>query len=130
LWGECQGSGKNPYQAQIDLAEVRSQVGWKLAGVSNKAIVNNNRNLTIPESMLFQVMSAADLDIWAGDIDRLLDGEAVPGKENASLRRHMSFIRSCWVKAACYQHRRDWIEALLIQRILGILKWMMEGLDP
>jgi hypothetical protein len=88
---------------------------WKLAGVSNKAIVNNNRSLTIPESMLFQVISAADLDIWGGDIDRLLDGEAVPGKENANLRRHVSFIRSCWVKAACYQHRRDWIEALLIQ---------------
>jgi hypothetical protein len=25
LWGECQGSGKNPYQAQIDLAEPATQ---------------------------------------------------------------------------------------------------------
>lgn len=87
---------------------------WRSVGVSNKAIVNNNRSLTIPESMVFQVISAADLDIWVGDIERLLDGDAVPLKENASIRPHVTWLKSCWVKAACCQHRKDWIETLLI----------------
>jgi hypothetical protein len=105
----------DPYIIDINPPEVDNKE-WRAAGVSNQPNnIDNNRALTIPESMLFQVISAADLDIWGRDIDLLLDGEAVPGKENASLRRHISFIRSCWVKAACCQHRRDWIEALLIK---------------
>jgi Family of unknown function (DUF5691) len=100
------------YKIDINIPDIDDKE-WQLAGVSNKRLVDF-KPATIPESMLFQVISAADLDIWAVDIDRLLAGESVPSKKNASLKQHISLLKSCWVKAACCQHRRDWIEALLI----------------
>ncbi len=104
------------YKIAVNLPSIDDRE-WQSAGVSNKAVVNNNRGLTIPQSMLFQAISAADLDIWVGDIDRLLDGAVIIAqisKENVSLSEQFS-LKSCWVQAACCQHRRDWIEALLHQ---------------
>jgi hypothetical protein len=81
---------------------------WQSAGVNDKSVgIANirNLNLTLEEWQIFQVLTAADLDIWSGDLDRLLDAAA---KHDRSL-----LILTGWVKAACYQQRHDWIEALL-----------------
>jgi hypothetical protein len=81
---------------------------WQTAGVNDKSVgITNirNLNLTLEEWQILQALTAADLDSWSGDLDRLLDAAA---KHDRSL-----LILTGWVKAACYQQRHDWIEALL-----------------
>lgn len=81
---------------------------WQTAGVNDKSVgITNirNLNLTLEEWQILQVLTAADLDNWSGDLDRLLDAAA---QHDRNL-----LILTGWVKAACYQQRRDWIEALL-----------------
>jgi hypothetical protein len=81
---------------------------WQAAGVNDKSVgITNirNLNLTLEEWQVLQVLTAADLDIWQEDLDRLLDAAA---KHDRSL-----LILTSWVRAACYQQRSDWIEALL-----------------
>ncbi|WP_310489730.1 DUF5691 domain-containing protein [Chamaesiphon sp. VAR_69_metabat_338] len=92
---------------KLDLPKVGDKE-WQAAGVNDKSVgITNIRNLdlTLEEWQVLQVLIAADLDSWSGDFDRLLD---------AAVRHERSLlILTGWVKAACYQQRRDWIEALL-----------------
>jgi hypothetical protein len=92
---------------EIDLPKAGDRE-WQAAGVNDKSVgITNirNLNLTLEEWQILQVLNAANLDIWSGDLDRLLDAAA---KHARSL-----LILTGWVKAACYQQRHDWIEALL-----------------
>jgi Family of unknown function (DUF5691) len=92
---------------EIDLPKVGDKE-WQTAGVNDKSVgITNirNLNLTLEEWQVLQVLIATDLDIWSGDLDRLLDAAA---KHDRNL-----LILTGWVKAACYQQRHDWIEALL-----------------
>jgi Family of unknown function (DUF5691) len=85
---------------------------WQAAGLNGKSIlVTNARNLqmTLEECLLYQAVSAADLDVWGGDIDRLITAML---KSDRTL-----LLLNGWVKAACYQRRTDWIEALLTRTI-------------
>jgi Family of unknown function (DUF5691) len=92
---------------QLNLPKVGDRE-WQTAGVNDKSVgITNirNLNLTLEEWQVLQVLIAADLDLWQGDLDRLLDAAA---KHDRSL-----LILTGWAKAACYQQRQNWIEALL-----------------
>jgi Family of unknown function (DUF5691) len=81
---------------------------WQAAGLNGKSIlVTNAHNLqmNLEECLLYQAVSGADLDVWKGDINRLITAML---KSNKTL-----LLLNGWVKAACYQRRTDWIEALL-----------------
>ncbi|WP_310483685.1 DUF5691 domain-containing protein, partial [Chamaesiphon sp. VAR_48_metabat_403] len=95
----------NKYQIEINLSPIHDKE-WQAAGVSN--------NMK-PESKLLQVISAADLDIWMGDIDRLINAAMIIPYEK-------EIVITGLVKAACSQRRTDWIEALLNRAypLLGI----------
>jgi Family of unknown function (DUF5691) len=97
----------NSYKIEIQLPKADDK-DWQAAGLNGKSIlVTNARNLqmNLEECLLYQAVSGSDLDVWQGDIDRLI---IVMLKSDKTL-----LLLNSWVKAACYQRRMDWIEALL-----------------
>jgi hypothetical protein len=94
----------NKYKIEVNLP-ITGDEEWQKAGVNTKFIWQNSRGGTIPEAMLFQALSAADLDIWGGDIDRLV--------QTASTLPQKHPILAAWARAASAQQRLDWIEVLL-----------------
>jgi hypothetical protein len=98
------GEKGNKYKIEFTLPPVGDKE-WQAAGVNDKTIPNVNRDQTISEWQLLQVISAADLDIWVGEIDRLIDA--------AMLLPNGRLIIIAWATAARDRQRLDWIEALL-----------------
>jgi Family of unknown function (DUF5691) len=97
------------YKIEITLPQFGDKE-WQAAGVNDKAIANNIQGLTMPEWQLLQVISAADLDIWMGEIDRLIDA--------AMLLPNNRAIVLGWTMAAGDRQQLDWIEALLTKAYL------------
>ncbi len=109
LAGQCVKISEkgNSYKIEIQLPKADDK-DWQTAGLNGKSIlVTNARNLqmNLEECLLYQAVSGADLDVWQGDIDRLIIAML---KSDKTL-----LLLNSWVKAACYQRRTDWIEALL-----------------
>jgi Family of unknown function (DUF5691) len=94
----------NKYRIVIHLPNVGDEE-WQKSGINTKYIDRNSGGQTIPEAMLFHAISAADLDIWGGDIDRWV--------QTASTLQEKNSIFTAWARAASYQQRLDWMEVLL-----------------
>jgi hypothetical protein len=97
----------NNYKIDVVLPKVGDKE-WQAAGINDKSVgITNitNLDLTLEAWQLLQVLSAADLDTWGGDSDRLV-AAAVKHERNL-------LLLSAWARAAYYQRRTDWIEALL-----------------
>jgi Family of unknown function (DUF5691) len=97
----------NHYKIEINLPKVGDKE-WQAVGINDKSVgITNipNLDLTLEAWQLLQVLIAADLDTWGGDIDRLV-AAAVNHERNL-------LLLSAWARAACYQQRTDWIKALL-----------------
>jgi Family of unknown function (DUF5691) len=95
------------YKITIQPPDVDSQ-DWQVPGINNKLTDRNSVNgLSINEWYLLQALSVASLEIWTGDVSKLV---------LAMSRTKRSIVAIVgWARAACRQQRNNWIEALLSQ---------------
>jgi Family of unknown function (DUF5691) len=86
------------YKIEVNLSSIDNKE-LQAAGISNK---------TDSEAQLLKIISSADLDIWEGDIEQLVDAAM-------NLPYEKTIVIIGWITAACDRQRFDWIEALLIR---------------
>jgi hypothetical protein len=86
---------------------------WQVPGLAaTQAPKTRVPPVQVPEWQLVQAITAADLSVWPGAIEKL-----VTAAERSPY--HVSIVTG-WARAACYQQRCDWIEVLLA-RSAGVL---------
>ncbi len=112
------------YNIQLHADRV-SESEWQAAKIEDKNLGKKQLTeigTTNEKWYLLQVFNTANLDIWAGDIDRIVTAVVQFVGNKATLDSRNRQILTGLVKAARSQKRTDWIEALLNRAypILGI----------
>jgi hypothetical protein len=94
------------YEITVQLPQEDSKE-WQIAEISKTLINENSINgLSVAECYVIQALSVASLDIWPGDVQRLV-------LAMTEAKRSIVVITG-WARAACSQRRQDWIESLLL----------------
>lgn len=122
VWGECQGSGKDPYRTQIDLSEP----AFKCSCPSRKFPCKHGLGLYLLLASHDQLFAAAGAPGWVSDWLQSRQQRSEKKRESVAEKAAASTPEQAATLAASAQKREDKREAKVARGIEELQTWLQD----